>query len=179
MTHLLSLIAIAAQLASTTPEEETTSGMHPPVAIAHGSADGQRVVEGLAGVLADTLSPLDRTRLGRKVLSKSRVSIAKGDFGDGGTRIVAVNVNLRMKDPEATQQYISGIFTVDDSGGLVAVVVSGRMRPERFSVEKVGDYDGDGRDDLVYVSEDAEGASRHRVTWDGSAPKTTTLQGAS
>lgn len=176
MTHLLSLIAIAAQLASITPDEGEKSGMHKPVAVKHKSADGQRVVEGLAGILADKLSPLDRTRLGRKVLSESRVSIARGTFSGGGTRVVAVNVNLRMKDPDAVQQYISGVFTVDDSGALVAVVVSPRMRPEKFSFEKIGDTDGDGSDDFVYVSESVETMSRHRVTWSGSEPKTTTLQ---
>ena len=179
MTHLLSLIAIAAQLAATAPAEGEKSGMQKPVAIKHKSADGQRVVEGLASILAEKLSPLDRTRLGRKVLSESRVSIAKGTFSGGGTRAVAVNVNLRMKDPDAVQQYISGVFTVDDSGGLVAVVVSPRMRPEKFSFEKLGDTDGDGSDDFVYVSESAEGTSRHRVTWNGNEPKTTTLQNAS
>ena len=47
------------------------------------------------------------------------------------------------------------------------------------SFEKLGDTDGDGSDDFVYVSESAEGTSRHRVTWNGNEPKTTTLQNAS
>lgn len=127
-------------------------------------------------ILAEKLAPIDRTRLGAKVLSKSRVSIVQGTFAGGGTRLVAVNVNLRMKDPEAPQQYISGIFTVTSDGGLVAVVVSPRMRPEKFAFEKIGDIDGDGSDDFVYASEGAEGPSRHRVTWNGTQPKTATLQ---
>ncbi len=175
MTHLLSLIAIASQLTTAPAEDGNAASMQKPTEIKHKSEDGQRVVEGLAGILAEKLSPLDRRRLGKKVLSESRVSIVQGTFAGGGTRLVAVNVNLRMKDPEAAQQYISGIFTVASDGSLAAVVVSPRMRPEKFSFEKVGDIDGDGSDDFTYASESAEASTRHRVTWNGTEPKSTAL----
>ena len=184
MTHLFSLIAIASQLliapaeSAETAEPTERGSMHKPTEIRHKSEDGQRVVEGLAGILADKLAPVDRKRLGKKVLSASRVSIVQGSFAGGGTRLVAVNVNLRMKDPAATQQYISGVFTVTDAGGLVSVVVSPRMRPEKFAVEKIGDIDGDGSDDFVYTSDSTDASTRHRVTWNGTEPRTTELQNA-
>ncbi len=173
MTHLLSIIAIAAQLATPdaeNPAENPAEGgtMKAPTPIAHGSEDGQRVVEGLGNILAEKLSPLDRRRLGKKVLSKSRVSIAQGSFAGGGTRLVALNVNLRMKDPEAVQQYISGLVTVDDAGGLVSVIVPPKMQPEAFAIEKIGDTDGDGSDDFVYTATSAETTTTHRVTWNGT-----------
>lgn len=152
--------------------------MQKPIEIKHKSQAGQRVVEGLSGVLAEKLVPLDRRRLGSKVLSESRVSIVQGSFAGGGTRVVAVNVNLRMKDPAATQQYISGVFTVTDAGGLVAVVVSPRMRPDKFAFEKVGDSDGDGSDDFVYTAANAEETTRHRVTWNGAEAVSTALTNA-
>ena len=181
MTHLLSLIVIASQLLSTSAEEGdgNGTGMQKPTEVKHASEDGQRVVGGLAGILADKLAPIDRTRLGTKVLSESRVSIVQGTFAGGGTRLVAVNVNLRVKEADGVPQFISGIFTVTGEGGLVAVVVPPRMRPEKFAFEKVGDIDGDGSDDFVYASEGAEGSSRHRVTWNGTEPSSTTLQDAS
>lgn len=175
MTHLFSLIAIASQLLTTPADDAAKSSMQKPTEIKHKSPAGQSVVEGLSGILAEKLVPLDRRRLGSKVLSESRVSIASGTFAGGGTRLVAVNVNLRMKDPEATQQYISGVFTVTDDGGLVAVVVAPRMRPEKFAFEKVGDTDGDGSDDFVYSAANAEETTRHRVTWNGTETVSTTL----
>lgn len=175
MTHLLSLIAIASQLLTTPADDASKSSMRKPTELKHKSDAGQKVVEGLSGILADKLVPLDRRRLGSKVLSESRVSIATGTFAGGGTRLVAVNVNLRMKDPAATQQYISGVFTVTDDGGLVAVVVSPRMRPDKFAFEKIGDTDGDGSDDFVYTATNAEETTRHRVTWNGTETVSTAL----
>lgn len=181
MTHLFSLIAIASQLASAPANEAPAEGsskasMRRPVEIKHKSKAGQQVVEGLAGVLAQELSALDRTRLGRKVLSASRVSIVQGTFSGGGTRAVAVNVNLRMKDETKPQQYISGVFTVTDTGGLIAVVVPPRMRPTKYAFEKLGDSDGDGSDDFVYTAQSDQSITRHRVTWNGTKPSTSTLQ---
>ncbi|MGH1346356.1 MAG: hypothetical protein ACRBN8_32615 [Nannocystales bacterium] len=178
MTHLFSLIAIASQLLTASADDGQKSSMQKPTEIKHKSQAGKSVVDGLSGILAEKLGPLDRRRLGSKVLSESRVSIASGTFAGGGTRLVAVNVNLRMKDPTATQQYISGVFTVTDDGGLVAVVVAPRMRPEKFAFEKVGDSDGDGSDDFVYTTATAEETKRHRVTWNGTEPVSTTLTNA-
>lgn len=179
MTHLISLIAIASQLITTPAEDAGKSSMEKPTEIKHKSPAGQSVVEGMSGFLAEKLAPLDRRRLGSKVLSESRVSIVQGTFAGGGTRLVAVNVNLRLKDPEATPQYISGVFTVTDDGGLVAVVVSPRMRPDQFAFEKVGDTDGDGSDDFVYTAANAEETTRHRVTWNGTEAVSTALASAS
>lgn len=141
--------------------------MHKPTEIQHKSPAGQRVVEGMSGILGEKLGALDRRRLGSKVLSESRLSIVEGTFAGGGTRLVAVNVNLRPRDPADAPLFISGVFTVTDDGGLVAVVVSPRTRPERFAFEKVGDTDGDGSDDFIYNAANAEGTTRHRVTWNG------------
>lgn len=178
MTHLLPFIAIASQLITTPADDTGASSMQTPTEIKHKSPAGQSVLGGLSGILAEKLGALDRRRLGSKVLSESRVSIAAGTFAGGGTRLVAVNVNLRLKDPEATPQYISGVFTVTDEGGLVAVVVPPRMRPDKFAFEKVGDTDGDGSDDFVYTAANAEETTRHRVTWNGTQAVSTTLQGA-
>ena len=178
MTHLLSLFAIATQLISTPTDDAGKPSMQTPSEITHESSAGQSVVEGLSRVLAENLSPLDRRRLGSKVLSKSRVTIYEGTFAGGGTRLVAVNVNLRHKDPEATQQYISGVLTVTEQGEFVAAVVPPRMRPEKFAIENLGDIDGDGSDDFVYNAENATEKTRHRVTWNGTEPISTTLQGS-
>lgn len=178
MTHLISLIAIASQLITTPAEDAGKSSMQKPTEIKHKSQAGQSVVEGLSGVLAEKLVPLDRRRLGSKVLSESRVSIVQGTFAGGGTRLVAVNVNLRMKDPAAAPQFISGVFTVTDDGGLVAVVVSPRMRPDKFAFEKVGDTDGDGSDDFVYTAANTQETTRHRVTWNGTEAVSTALANA-
>lgn len=184
MMHLFSLIAIAAQLAPAPAEEPTDnaaeetakSGMRRPVEIKHKSQAGQRVVEGLGAILAKELSPVNRKRLGSKVLSASRVSIVQGSFAGGGTRVVAINVNLRMSDTAVEQQYIGGIVTVDDSGNLVSVVVPPRMRPLAYGFEKLGDTDGDGSDDFVYSATGSEQTWRYRVTWKGTEPSTTELQ---
>ncbi|MBV1858407.1 MAG: hypothetical protein KUG77_08340 [Nannocystaceae bacterium] len=178
MTHILSLLIIASQLLTTPTDDPASSSMRKPVEIKHKSQAGQSVIEGVSGILAEKLGPLDRRRLGSKVLSASRVSIASGTFAGGSTRLVAVNVNLRMKDPAATQQYISGVFTVTNSGGLIAVIVPPRMRPERFEFEKVGDTDGDGSDDFVYTAANAEETTRHRVTWNGTEAISKTLTNA-
>ncbi len=175
MTHLLSILTIASQLLFAPADDAEKFAMHEPVEIKYKSPAGQRVVEGLPGILAEKLAPLDRRRLGSKVLSESRVSIVEGTFVGGGTRLVAVNVNLRLKDPADPQQYISGIFTVTDDGGLVAVVVAPRMRPDKFAFEKVGDTDEDGSDDFVYNATSTQETTRHRVTWNGEDPVSTTL----
>ncbi len=168
MTHLLSIIAIAAQLVSAPPSADGAGATKPARSIEHASEDGQRVVDGLGTILAEKLSALDRRRLGSKVLSESRVSIVSGTFAGGATRLVAVNVELRRKDPEAAPQYISGMFTVTDAGTLIAVVVSPRMRPEALAFDELGDTDGDGSDDFVYTATNTETSTSHRVSWNGT-----------
>ncbi len=138
--------------------------------IALKSEDGQRRLEGIAKVLDDELSSGDRTRLGRKVLSKRRVTIAKGSFPGGADTLVTVNVDLRMRDPEAPQKYISGAFTMASDGELGAVVVPLQMRTDRIDLQSLGDVDGDGATDVVFTKSDATASAMHLVTWTGAAP---------
>ena len=126
-------------------------------------------------VLDAELSAGDRRRLGRKVLSASRLSIVEGSFPGGGTSLVTVNVELRRADPEAAPLFISGAFTLDAAGTLATIVVPPKMRPQRHELEMVGDVDGDGMLDAV-LTEIEEGAGlRKLVTWPGGAPASRVL----
>ncbi len=160
----------AAEVAPSAGTVSKTSG-----AVSYDSAQGQRVVEALPGILAGELSTLDRRRLGTKVLSKSRVSIERGRFSKGGTMVVFVNVNLRAKDPEADPKFISGVLTVTDDGALASVLVPPKMSTARFDFEALSDGDGDGVDEVTYVATDPSGAQRRRVRVGDDGPKTTVL----
>lgn len=134
------------------------------------SEEGKRLIEGIAKVLDEKLSSVNRRRLGRKVLSKSRISIARGTFPASGGFLVTVNVDLRGKDPSGPQKYIAGMFTLTASGDLATIVVPPKTRTKRFDVVSIKDMNGDGSDDFVFTALDAEQTVRHRITWEGSKP---------
>lgn len=134
------------------------------------SEDGQQRLAAIAAVLDQELSRGDRVRLGRKVLSKRRVSIAKGSFPGGADALVTINVDLRMKDPEAPQKFISGAFTLTATGELGAVIVPPAMRTERVDLASIGDVDADGTSDLLFTQGTEAASVMHLVTWAGTAP---------
>jgi hypothetical protein len=141
-----------------------------PTVIAHGSDRGAVLLQGVAGVLDDQLSKTDRTRLGRKVLNKSRVAMAEGTFPASGTLTVTTDVPLRMKDPAAEPRFISGVFTLADDGALASIVVAPKLQNSRFLVTAIDDTDNDGHDDLQLRVIGPEGESERLVTWqDGHA----------
>jgi hypothetical protein len=149
---------------------EDMSALHEAEPVRHTTDEGQRWLEGVRTVLDDKLSALDRRRLGRKVLSESRVRFAAGSFPQGGQTVVTVNVPLTMRDPEATPVWISGVFTLGADEELVSVVVPLRMQPARYDLQSMGDVDGDGRDDLLLEVTDPEGTTQRLVTWTADAP---------
>jgi len=139
------------------------------------SAEGRRLVAALGEIVRDQLSPLNKRRLGTKVMSESRVELARGRFPDAGTAVVLVNVNLRSKSPDDPAKFIGGILTLNADAGLATVAVPLQMRETRFELEAVTDVDGDGTDEIVYVARTQGGQSRHRVRWTAQGPKTTEL----
>jgi hypothetical protein len=149
---------------------EDMSALNEAAAVRHTTDEGQRWLEAVRTVLDEKLSAVDRRRLGRKVLSESRVRFATGSFPQGGQTIVTVSVPLTMRDPEATPMWISGVFTLGPDEELVSVIVPLRMQHMRYDLESMGDVDGDGRDDLLFDVTDAEGTTQHLVTWTGDAP---------
>lgn len=156
----------------TAPAEMTSfdrAALHEPAPIKLKSEEGQRRLEGVAAVLQSELSALDRRRLGRKVLSERRVTISPGQF-PGADTLVAVNVNLRNKDPEAPQQYISGVFTMTAAGELGSIIAPIKMRPERYELGAIGDVDGDGAADVVFTVSTETTSQMHLVSWSAGAP---------
>jgi hypothetical protein len=146
------------------------AALHQPTEIRHRSDEGALMLAGVRVVLDGQLSSSDRRRLGRKVLSESRVRLIDGTFPAGGTTLVTVNVPLRLTDPAAEPKFISGVFTLDDTGALAAIVVAPKMQAQRFDVEAIGDSDGDAMDEVVLAVAGAEVPERRMVSWaDGAA----------
>ncbi|MBL4683293.1 MAG: hypothetical protein JKY37_01795 [Nannocystaceae bacterium] len=170
----LSLITLV--LAFTTPQFDAPAGLSPfdgdalaePSAVALKSKDGQLRMEGVANVLDTQLSRRDRIRLGKKVLSKRRVSISSGNFPGGADAVIAINVELRMRDPDAPQKFISGLFTMKSGGELGVVIVPLATRTERVDVLSVGDVDADGATDVVFTQTNGEISVMHLITWEAS-----------
>lgn len=171
----LSLITLL--LAFAPPQFDAPAGVSPfdgealsePSTVALKSEEGQMDMEGIVRILDAQLSRRDRIRLGNKVLSKRRVSITKGDFPDGADAVIAINVDLRLRDPEAPAKFISGLFTMKSGGDLGAVIVPLGIRTERVDVLSVGDVDADGATDVVFVQTEGEISVMHLITWDASA----------
>lgn len=160
----------AAEMPTETAAVHERAAMAEPTAIAHGSDRGAMLLQGVAGVLDDQLSKTDRTRLGKKVLNKTRVAMAEGKFPGSGTSVVTVNVPLRSKDPAAAPRFISGVFTLADDGALASIVVAPKLQNSRFLVTAIDDTDNDGNDDLQLRVIGPEGESERLVTWqDGHA----------
>lgn len=136
---------------------------------------GKRVADALPEIFASKLSPLDKRRLGSKVFSESRISIARGTFPDGGALVVFVNVNLRNKDPEAPPKFIGGVVTLSDAASLVSVALPLQTRTQRLDLEAVTDVDGDGVDEIVYTAKDQTSTTRNRIRWTDEGPKSSAL----
>lgn len=149
--------------------------MQPPAWVPHDSPEGQLWLEGTSKVLMEHLSSHDRRRLGTKVLSPARVSLAKGTFPNQGDVLVTVNVELRLSEPEATPQTIAGMFTLTREGALASMVVAPKMRAARFEVRAIGHHDDDGRHDFEYDEITDGTLVRHRVTWVEGEPRDETL----
>jgi hypothetical protein len=177
MSLLLSLL-LASPAAPTTTESTAAideSALAAPTLVAHDDVTERGLDVAVRTVLDAELSAGDRRRLGRKVLSASRVSIVEGSFPGGGTSLVTVNVELRRADPEAAPLFISGAFTLDAAGTLATIVVPPKMRPQRHDLELVGDVDGDGMLDAVLTEIEEGTGVRKLVTWPGGAPTTRVL----
>ena len=140
-----------------------------PSLIKLSSETGKTHLAGVAAVLDQQLSRIDRRYLGNKVLSKRRVSIAKGSFPKGADKLVTVNVDLRKKKEEDPQKYISGVFTMSASGELVDTIVQLRTRTERFELQALGDVDGDALTDAVVVKANDTDSTTHLFAWTGGA----------
>ncbi|HET6585929.1 MAG TPA: hypothetical protein VFG69_20875 [Nannocystaceae bacterium] len=147
------------------PPTQDRAQLHAPVAISHDSDEGIAMLAGVRTVLDEQLSDADRRRLGRKVLSASRVTMVGGAFPADATTVVTVNVPLRSKDPLAEPRLISGVFTLDAEGTLARIVVPPKMGTQRFDLRALGDVDGDGFDDLE-LAITGGGSDEHRlVDW--------------
>ena len=184
MSLLLSILLAAPTAPSTAlptaaeasaPAAIDESALATPTTLEHGQAVERGLIDAVRMVLDSQLSSGDRRRLGRKVLSASRVTIAEGTFPASGTHLVTVNVELRRADPAAEPLFISGAFTVDASGTLATIVVPPKMRPQRHELESLGDVDGDGLQDVVLTEIEAVAGVRRLVTWPGGTPSTRVL----
>lgn len=146
------------------------SVLAPPTVLEHEHAVERGLIDAVRAVLDTQLSAGDRRRLGRKVLSASRVTIVEGTFPASGAILVTVNVELRRPDPAAAPLVVSGAFTVDASGTLATIVVAPEMRPQRHELELAGDVDGDGLLDVVLREVEGDTETRRLVTWTGGNP---------
>jgi hypothetical protein len=144
-----------------------------PVVIAHDTAEGETLLGGTRTALDTQLSETDRRRLGKKVLSKSRVEIVRAELPGDADAVVTVNVELRRKDPTNPVRFISGVFTLDATGTLAHVIVAPKMRAERFDLVGIGDTDGDAHDDLLLNVTGDNTSSQRVVTWSEGAPVST------
>jgi hypothetical protein len=145
-----------------------------PVVIAHATAEGETMLGGTRAALDTQLGNTDRRRLGKKVLSESRVKIVRGEFPGDADAVVTVNVELRRKDPADPVRFISGVFTLDATGTLAHVIVAPKMQAERFDLAGIGDTDGDAHDDLLLNVIGDNATSQRVVTWAEGAPVSTT-----
>ena len=173
---LLASLALTRLLAPALADENaaaataTDSPMHAPTVLSHRTDEAIELLAGVRTTLDEQLSETDRRRLGRKVLSASRVSMAHGAFPSGGTTVVTVNVPLRAKDPLAAPRFISGVFTLDDGGALANVVVAPKMQTHRFDLARLGAVDGDGFDDLELAITGDGSDERRTIRWTDGAP---------
>ena len=166
LTTLLSVLSIARTLEPTQPD---LTQLHEVTAISHRTDEALALLDGVRTALGDRLSDADRRRLGRKVLSDSRVKMVSGAFPSNGTTVVTVNVPLRNKDPLAEPKFISGVFTLDAAGSLADVVVPPKMQAQRFDLQRIGDVDRDGFDDLELAITGGGSDERRIIDWHAPA----------
>jgi hypothetical protein len=175
MSEILTLLAslVLTDLLEPEPSDAPTavtvatdeSKLQTPTFLSHRSDEATALLEGVRTTLDTELSESDRRRLGRKVLSETRVRMAEGAFPQSGAIVVTVNVPLRMKDPLAEQRFISGVFTLDGAGALASIVEPPKMQTRRFDLARIGDVDGDGLDDLELAITGGDSDERRVVTW--------------
>lgn len=149
---------------SAAPETDDAK-LHAPTFLSARSDEATTLLDGVRTTLDAELSDTDRRRLGRKVLSETRVRIAAGAFPQDGAFVVTVNVPLRSKDPAAPQRFISGVFTLGGAGTLASIVEPPKMQTRRFDLARMGDVDGDGLDDLELAITGDGSDERRVVTW--------------
>ncbi len=144
-----------------------------PAIVSLASARGQEQLVAIRNVLDTKLSHADRRRLGKKVLSKTRVQIFDGNFPGGATTLVAVNVPMKGEPGS----WISSMFTLTSDGDVVTMIHAPRLRLERFDPHMLGDVDADGFDDVTLSSAYYEGQYEHLLRWDDGKPFSVVLAG--
>jgi len=173
LSTLLVLTLLQSPAEATTPPEapKAPAGvLQPPTWVPHDSPEGQLWLEGTSKVLAEHLSSLDRRRLGTKVLSPSRVGLTKGKFPHHGDVLVTVNVELRVSEPDAAPQTITGMFTLTREGALASMIIEPKMRGARYEIRAIGHHDDDGQHDFEYDETSLTTVTQHRVTWAEGQP---------
>ena len=178
MNALLALMLTASTMTASSTMvdagEIDESALQTPSPIAHRSEEGKAIVANIQTVMDEQLSKLDRRRFGKNVLSASRVMMVDGTFAAGGEKLVTVNVQMRLKDPDADPRYISGVFTLAADGTLASTIVPLQWRAERFDLTSIGDVDGDGLDDLRIDASSRTGdeitTTNHLYQWTAESP---------
>jgi hypothetical protein len=144
-----------------------------PGLVSLASASGQEHLLTIRNLLDTKLSAADRRRLGKKVLSKSRVQIVEGSFPADATLLVAVNVPMRGE----LGMSISTMFTMTSDGRVATMLHAPKLRLERFVPHALGDVDADGFDDVIVKSSYYEGAYDHLLRWPDASPAQATIAG--
>jgi hypothetical protein len=144
-----------------------------PGLVSLASVPGQEQLLAIRNVLDTELSAADRRRLGKKVLSKTRVQIVEGSFPADGTMLVAVNVPMRAEPA----MWISALFTLTSDGRVATMLHAPDFRLERYEPQSLGDVDADGLDDVIFTSAYYEGDYKHLLRWPEAAPTLATIAG--
>lgn len=144
-----------------------------PGLVALSSATGQEQLVAIRALLDTKLSAADRKRLGKKVLSKTRVKIIEGSFPNDATLLVSIAVPMKVEPGMS----ISALFTMTSDGEVATMLHAPQMRLEHYEPQSLGDVDADGLDDVVFESAYYEGRYKHLLRWSDAGPRVTTIAG--
>jgi hypothetical protein len=144
-----------------------------PGRVALSSATGQEQLVAIRAMLDSKLSAADRKRLGKKVLSKTRVQMIEGSFPNDATMLVSIDVPMKVEPGMS----ISALFTMTSDGEVATMLHAPKMRLEHFEPQSLGDIDADGLDDVVFESAYYEGRYKHLLRWSDAGPGVTTIAG--